>query len=892
MLMPLYALNGPVVTNLMDNLLMRKSISCQKGILSVRYFRYKPLVWCLLLSVQPAWAGDYFDPGFLGESGENAHVDLSAFSESGGVKAGEYTVWVFINQRNAGQYTFKFQKNSLGQMAPVLTPVQLENFGVNVKQIPELKDLTVDAPIDNLGAVISQATARLDLASLQLNISVPQVAMKPEVQGAVDPSQWEDGISALMANYNVSAGRTTNSLQGQTTHNNNLFATVRAGANTGPWRLRSTITHTQFESNGRNNQSQPAQTNTRFSNTYLSRDIRGLRSTLLVGESSTGSEIFDGVPFRGVTLSSNEQMLPSQFRGYAPAISGVANSNARITVRQNGNVVYETYVAPGPFYINDIQQAGLSGDYDVKVTEADGTERQFIVPYSSLPVMLRPGGWKYELTAGQYDGNVTNDSRQAGFMLVTAIYGLPKDITLYGGVLAANDYQALNMGTGISLGNIGALSADMTHSSAKIDGGAAKEGQSYRLRYSKSLISTGTSFDLTALRFSTRDYFSFNDYNSQGHQLQAGVNPLTLQHRRSSFQTQLSQQMGGWGSLNFRASRDDYWGGGRTLTGLSLGYNNSLKGVSYGVNYNIDRMKDMNGNWPENRQISFNVSAPFSIFGYSRDLQSMYSTTAITHDNSGRTQNQTGLSGSTLEGKLSYSASQSWGNQGQNSNSNVNAGYQGSKGNVSGGYSYSADSQTMNMNASGGVLIHSDGMTLSRSMGESVALISAPGAQGVSVNGGSAVTDSRGYAVAPYLSDYTRNSVGLDPSSLPEGVDIAQTNLNVYPTKGAVVKARFATRMGYQVLMTLKHGTSVVPFGAVAALATADSDEDSGSIVSDGGQVYLTGLPESGTLWVKWGETSDRQCRVNFNLVKLTTSQDMPIRQMTYICQSQSDDHK
>lgn len=300
----------------------------------------------------------------------------------------------------------------------------------------------------------------------------------------------------------------------------------------------------------------------------------------------------------------------------------------------------------------------------------------------------------------------------------------------------------------------------------------------------------------------------------------------------------------------------------------------------------------MNGNWPENRQISFNVSVPFSIFGYSRVLQSMYSTTAITHDNSGRTQNQTGLSGSTLEGKLSYSASQSWGNQGQNSNSNVNAGYQGSKGNVSGGYSYSADSQTMNMNASGGVLIHSDGMTLSRSMGESVALISAPGAQGVSVNGGSAVTDSRGYAVAPYLSDYTRNSVGLDPSSLPEGVDIAQTNLNVYPTKGAVVKARFATRMGYQVLMTLKHGTSVVPFGAVAALATADSDEDSGSIVSDGGQVYLTGLPESGTLWVKWGETSDRQCRVNFNLVKLTTSQDMPIRQMTYICQSQSDDHK
>ena len=116
------------------------------------------------------------------------------------------------------------------------------------------------------------------------------------------------------------------------------------------------------------------------------------------------------------------------------------------------------------------------------------------------------------------------------------------------------------------------------------------------------------------------------------------------------------------------------------LTGMSLGYSNSLKGVSYGVNYNIDRTKDANGNWPENRQISFNVSVPFSIFGYSRNLQSMYATTTLTHDNTGRTLSQTGLSGNTMDGKLSYSAWQSWGNQGQISNTNLNTGYQGSKG--------------------------------------------------------------------------------------------------------------------------------------------------------------------------------------------------------------------
>lgn len=104
---------------------------------------------------------------------------------------------------------------------------------MNVRQLPDLKDLPATAEIDNIGALIPQATTMLDLARLRLDISVPQAAMQPEVRGAVDPSQWEEGISALMANYSLSAGRTTNSGQNQTSHNNNLFATVRAGGKHG-----------------------------------------------------------------------------------------------------------------------------------------------------------------------------------------------------------------------------------------------------------------------------------------------------------------------------------------------------------------------------------------------------------------------------------------------------------------------------------------------------------------------------------------------------------------------------------------------------------------------------------------------------------------------------------
>ncbi|KSX94690.1 outer membrane usher protein [Acinetobacter baumannii] len=185
-------------------------------------------------------------------------------------------------------------------------------------------------------------------------------------------------------------------------------------------------------------------------------------------------------------------------------------------------------MAPGAFYINDIQQAGLSGDYDVTITEADGSERQFVVPYSSLPVMLRPGGWKYELASGRYDGNLTTDSRRSDFVLGTAVYGLHNNVTLYGGTLLAKDYQSLSLGSGFSLGNFGALSTDVTHSSAKFSGAAQQgsdrqTGQSYRIRYSKSLMSTGTSVDLTALRYSTEHFYSFSEFNSQGYREAGGV---------------------------------------------------------------------------------------------------------------------------------------------------------------------------------------------------------------------------------------------------------------------------------------------------------------------------------------------------------------------------------
>lgn len=849
----------------------------------ISIFCRSTIVFLIYLSLPSTWAADYFDPAFLGNI-SNRVVDLSVFSQEGGAAEGEYQVTVYMNQRAVGETKLVFKRNADGQLAPELLPTQLEEWGVDVSNVVNLKDLPREQPISNLPELIPEAIVHLDLGNLRLNISVPQVAMQTHYNNWVDASLWEDGVPAIVANYNLSGGRTKSSYKEMSSSMDSFFASLSLRANAGPWRLHSIMTHADSRYHGQGSQLHRRQRETHFSNTYLSRDIRGWASTLEIGKTTTGNEVLDSVPFEGVKLSSNEQMLPNALRGFSPSITGIANSNARVTVRQNGNIVYETYVSPGPFDIKDIQQSGLSGDYNVTVIESDGVERKFVVPYSSLPMMLRAGSWKYEVSSGQYSGNTTDTSRKSDFIMMTGVYGLPKDLTAYSGILLSKHYYAITGGVGVSLGNIGAISTDATHSSSQFEHGGPQTGQSFRLRYSKSLTTTGTSIDLTALRYSTEHYYNFSEFNDEGYHLTNGVSPWSNQRRRSSFQTQISQSLGDSGALSLRVNRDDYWGHNRTMTGLSLGYSNTWKGIGYGVYNNIDRIKDSRGNWPENRQVSLNVSVPFGLFGYAPALQSIYATSSVTHDNQGRTQNQVGLSGSLPDSGMNYSLSESWGNQGQASNSNVNVGYQGTKGTVNAGYSYSNNNRSLNLSANGGAIFHSGGVTFANTLGDSVAIVHAPDAPGVQVMNGGTETDWRGYAIAPYLSSYSKNSIGLDPSTLPEDVELVKSNVNVYPTQGAVVKATFETRVGYQALMTLKYGETVVPFGAIASLEGVSDDHATHSIVGDGGQVYMVGLPEKGTLNVKWGNGKNQWCDASFDLRQLSVSADMMIRQITLTC--------
>lgn len=856
--------------------------------------RLRPGALAVLMVLYPwnAEAGDYFDPALLSMVNGGEAVDLSQYETRDGVPEGEYLVDVFVNNNNVATQKVRFAKNTQGKVVPELTPAMLERFGADLSRLKLTKE-EEDKPINALGELIPSAESKFSLSQLRLDISIPQMYVARTVGGYVDPELWDQGIPAMMFNYNLNGSKNWQDNPGNNSQFQSLFGMVNGGLNAGPWRLRSTysLSDSQSQSNQYDNTSRTQQ----FSNTYLQRNVAFLRSELTMGEVNTGSDVFDGIPFRGVQLKSDDAMLPDGMRGFAPVVTGIASSNALVTITQNGNMIYQSNVAPGAFRIDDLSQAGNAGDLVVTVTEADGTKHISTQAYSSLPVMMRPGNYQYEISTGQYqNGGNTRDAKAPIFAMGTLIYGLPHYVTLYGGALGSDNYQSLALGTGVSLGHFGALSFDSTWANASIheNGRDAREsarGASFRMKYSKSMLSTGSTVDLTSYRYSTSRYYSFSDANSEGYSLRDDVGPWSDNRRRSSWQARLSQTLGTFGAVYLSGNRDDYWGNGGVQNTLNVGFNSSIKAISYNLNYSVDRRKGENSNWPINRQIAFNMSVPLSLFTSAKSAQGVNLNYNINHSSTDDRTTQQISGGGSLTDKVSYSVSQGWGNNGEGNSGSLGLNYNGDKGNVSGGYNYGRNTRGVNAGINGGMLVHQHGVILSQTMGDAMALVSVPDVEGVHVSPGSMPTNGGGYALVPYMNTYQKNVVSLDPSTLPDNAEVLKNSVNLYPTRGAVVLASFKPRIGRQMLMTLMNNGKPVPFGAIASLEGED-DNVGGSIVGDKGEVYLSGMPPKGRLHVQWGRDANRQCSVVYTLPPVTEKgqSDTPgdfIQTMTAVCE-------
>ncbi|EPY4491233.1 fimbrial biogenesis usher protein [Klebsiella variicola] len=826
-------------------------------------------------------AADWFNPNFLSKEA-GAVADLSRFESGAGQAPGQYRVDIWMNDEFVTTSNINFDPVD-GKIAPAaattdtpaddtglrpcLTINWLKRLGIDTAQvsggegkIPENaeKEQCVD-----VSRIYPGATSRFDFSGQKLFLSFPQAAMQNSAKGYIPPEEWDEGINAGLMNYTLTGDH------GQDSESH--YLNLNGGLNIGAWRLRhnGAWSYTDYKNGYRQSRWQNI-------STYAQRTVIPLKSELVVGDSSSGSDVFDSVGFRGARIYSAEAMYPDSQQGYAPTVRGIAPSRSKVTVRQNGYVIYQNVVQAGAFEITDLNPTTSSGDLEVSIEADGGAVQRFTVPYSTVPLLQREGRMKYEAVVGRYRSGSTDKGKPI-FVQGTLARGFSSGITVYGGTQIATRYQAVAWGLGRNLGDLGAVSADLTSARSQLADGSDHQGQSLRFLYAKSLNTLGTNFQLLGYRYSTRGFYTLDDVawdNIQGFQYSwrndddgQGYHPEPVSYhdlRRSKkgrFQLNISQQLGELGSLYVSGSQQTYWNTSGSDTWYQLGLSSGWHGISYNLSWSMSHSTGISGT---NRLLSLSMSIPFGrLLG--RDmpehnaLNSMYATAQASRDQDGVTSVQTGVSGTLLQGNnLSYSVMQGH-NSTSGENGSVNATWRSTYGSASAGYNHNRYNRSLNWDVSGSMVAHADGVTLSQSLGDTNVLIKAPGAKGVQVENETGVkTDWRGYAVMPYATVYRRNRVALDVNSLDMHTDLEDNVQNVVPTEGALVRAEYVTHTGGRALLTLTHEEHLVPFGAVVTEKTSGVS----GMVNEAGQVYLTGIPSTGTLEVVWSNASTGRCHV------------------------------
>jgi outer membrane usher protein len=770
-----------------------------------------------------------FDTGFVADFGgaNGLKSDLEAMLHEQDIGPGRYLVGINLNRDYFGQRELSFVRKDKGLEA-CLSQTLLTEMGV---KLPPVQDPAIDEQCLDLMRLVDGASVRFDSQQLKIDISVPQLYMSRNAVGHVSPENWDRGINAGFLNYQFSGSQAKN--ERQSTADYNVY--LNGGVNLGDWRLRSSSSYRKDGTWER-------------AATYMQRDLPGTIGNLTLGESVTPGDIFQSIPFRGVQLSSDTQMLPDSLQGYAPVIRGVAQTQARVEVRQHGYSIYSTFVAPGAFEIRDLNAASGSGDLEVVITEADGSVRRFIQPYATLGNLLREGTWRYSVTAGQLHEpySVTD---QPTFTQVSMSYGLPNDFTLSTGGFLGEGYRAYQVGVGKGLGVLGALSLDVTQATTDTRRERVS-GQSYGLRYGKA-FATGTNFRFAGYRYSTSGYRDFSEAVSQDFS-DSYVDDRSSNRRisrRSRLEANISQTLGDSTSLYLNLSQQDYWNSSSQQRQLQFG----ISGQVQRVNLSLYASKSLSQN-DEGLQAGLTLSFP---------LGRQSASVSLERNSDGSNDQRLGLSG--LAGdynNLDYNVNMLRSERSANTGS-ASVGYRVPWANVNAGLSSSSAYKMANVGISGSVLAHAGGVELGRSLGETVALVEVKDTPNVGVNNAPGTfTNAKGYSLVPYVQPYRRNRISLDTSKLDAHTDIDSGVSTVTPRRGAVVLVRFKARHTEKVLATVALPSgAVVPFGA----AVLDAAGQRVNAVGPMGQVLLS-VGDSRDFRLVWGDASDQQCALTLDL--------------------------
>lgn len=776
---------------------------------------------------------------------ERDNFDLSQFSKEGYILPGTYTMMVQVNKVNVAEFpvTFSASVKDPKTSEACITPEIAAQLGLKEAVQKSLQ-------WDETGKCLKPESlegikVKGDLGTSTLAISIPQIFMDFTAPDWDPPSRWDNGIPGVMFDYNFNAQ--TRRQTDDNSRDNSLTGNGTVGANIGPWRLRADW-QAQLNSNennedlgGENDNNENRETsshNMDWSRIYAYRAIAALRAKLTVGEDYLDSDMFDGFRFAGASLVSDDDMLPPNLRGYAPEVVGVANTDAKVIIKQEGRVLYEQQVAAGPFRIQNLNDA-VSGKLDVRVEEQDGRVQTFQVNTANVPYLTRPGSVRYKLALGKptdFDHHTNGPSFATG----EYSWGVSNGWSLYGGGIGSSDYNSLAIGIGRDLLMFGALSFDVTKSWAHLPGEVNENpsGASYRLSYSKEFEEYDSQVTFASYRFSDRDYMSMDEFLSVRNEEQ------NTQNNKETYTLSFNKNFSSLGaSIYLNYSRETYWDE----------ESNNRYDISFSRNFD----------WGSFKNMSVSLTA-FRTQYQNEDDKGFYLSLSLPVGDYGRVSYNSSVGQGSNSNTVSY-----YDQIDDHNNYQLSAGY-GDRGQASGSFSHEGDKADVDVNASyeggsysslgmsvrggltataKGVALHPVGM-----MGGTRLVVDTDDVAGVPVQGyGASVESNRfGTAVIADVNSYYRTTASVDLDNLPDNVEATSSvTAPLTLTEGAIGYRKLGVISGEKAMAIIRLSDGSAP--PLGALVVNQKDQQTG-VVDDGGNVYLSGIQPNGKMNVKWDD--------------------------------------
>lgn len=773
------------------------------------------------------------------DAADRGNVDLTRFAADNYIPAGEYLLDIKINGQEIGQKKVRYLASKDGKQTQACISSEL----LSRLALKEEAQLKVEPVYEDCYNVLSLPGATLTNYAGTLDITVPQAWMKYNDPNWVPPERWDQGIGGLLLDYSLT-GQYNRQLD---THSENttLSGYGQAGANLGAWRLRGEY-QTSYYSTSR-------QFDFNVSQIYAYRPLPMMAAKLTTGEIYLNSQVFDTVRFTGLNLASDERQLPPNLQGYAPEIRGIAKTNARVTVKQSGRIIYETTVPAGPFNIQDLRSS-VRGTLDVQVQEQDGSISTFQVNTANIPYLTRPGYMRYNMAMGA-PSRYNHRIQGPGFMSGDFSWGITNAWSLFGGLQSAGaGYSALSAGIGRDLSILGALSLDAIQSYSKLQNRNRLKGTAYRLSYAKTFDEYNSAITFAGYRFSQKDFRSFAQYLDERYEGYGNLGRQKEVYTITGNKTFWADDPGKATTLFLTYTHQSYWDrSSENRYGLSVGRSFNVGSIR-GITANLSAYRS----YYEGRKddsIGLNIAIPVSDGKWA------------------------GLDIQTNNGKSNPMASYS-DNSDYNNLWRVRAGAsQGGDANVDGYYQRRTQYAEINSNASyqqdqyaslgttlrGGVTATRHGAAIhnsSATLNTARVMVSTNGISDVPLNNSQSRTNSFGIAVIPDIVSYNSFDTRVDVDAMSDSIEASKAISTSTLTEGAIGYQVFGMAQGEKMMGIIRRADgSYPPFGS----EVINGDGVSVAMIMDGGQAWLAGINPSESLNVVWsGKT---QCQITIPAV-------------------------